>query len=138
MDEIFKRLLADRFSQFEGLKVDASIPVPELIINEVIETTLRGNKKINECRVSIRANNKVSVHLKTPLWFLPINLNLELERSVDITAHPQIRARLENLVLVGKLGSFFKVLPEGLSLQDDYIVIDPEFYIPNLGIQHIS
>jgi len=124
MDKIFQRVINNNFSDLAGLTADASIPVPEYIVNEIIEATLRGNKKIKNCRVSINGQNKVSVNLQTPLWLWPINLKLKLERSVDITSSPKIRALLENNVLLGKLGSLFKALPNGVNMQDDQITVD--------------
>ena len=124
MDKIFQRVIDNNFSDLAGLTADASIPVPEYIVNEIIEATLRGNKKIKNCRVSINGQNKVSVNLQTPLWLWPINLKLKLERSVDITSSPKIRALLENNVLLGKLGSLFKALPNGVNMQDDQITVD--------------
>ena len=124
MDEIFRKLIDNNLSDLVGLTADASIPVPEYIVNEIIESTLRGNKKIKKCRVSIYGQNKISVNLKTPLWLWPINLKLKLERSVDITSSPKIRALLENNVLLGKLGSLFKALPNGVNMQGDQVIID--------------
>jgi hypothetical protein len=124
MDEIFRKLIDNNFSDLAGLTADASIPVPEHIVNEIIEAALRGNKKIKHCRVSINGQNKVSVNLKTPLWLWPINLKLRLERSVDFTGRPKIRAPLENNVLLGKLGSLFKALPNGLNMQGNQVVVD--------------
>ena len=43
---------------------------------------------------------------------------------MDLTPSPKIRVLLENNVLLGKLGSFFKALPEGVKLYGEQIVID--------------
>ncbi len=53
MDRIFEKLIDNNFSGLAGLTVDASIPVPEGIIHEIIQASLRWNKNIRECRVSI-------------------------------------------------------------------------------------
>jgi hypothetical protein len=124
MDEIFRKLIGDNFSDLAGLTADASIPVPEHIVNEIIEAALRGNKKIKTCRVSIYGQNKISVNLKTSLWLWPINLKLRLERSVDFTSYPKIRASLENNVLLGKLGTLFKAVPNGVNMQGNQVILD--------------
>jgi hypothetical protein len=129
MDAIFQRLIGNNFSDLTGLTVDASIPVPEQIVNEVIEAVLRGNKNIRECRVSISGQNKVSVNLKTPLWLLPIHIKLKLESSVDFTSSPKVRAALENNVLLGKLGAVFKMLPEGVNIQGDQVIVDVQAFL---------
>jgi hypothetical protein len=129
MDKIFQRVIDNNFSDLAGLTAEASIPVPEYIVNEIIEAALRGNKKIKNCRVSISGQNKVSVNLKTTLWLWPINLKLRLERSVDFTGRPKIRASLENNVLLGKLGSLFKALPNGVNMQGDQVVVDVQSFL---------
>lgn len=124
MDEILQRLVRDNFSELAGLRVDASIPVPERLVNEIIGTAIRGNGNISYCRVSISHQNRLSVNLKTSVWPWPLELRLRLERSVDFTRSPLLRAKLENKVLLGRLGSFFKVLPEGVHVSGDQVVVD--------------
>jgi hypothetical protein len=129
MDAIFQRLIEDNFSDLTGLTVDASIPVPEQIVNEIIEAALRGNKNIHECRVSIGGQNKVSVNLKTPLWLWPLNIKLKLETSIDFTSSPKARAVLENNVLLGKLGALFKLLPDGINIQGNQVIVDVRAFL---------
>lgn len=124
MDEIFYRLFSDGFSELAGLTVDASIPVPERLINELVSAALQGNKNISYCRVSISHQNRISINLKTPLWPWPLELKLRLERMVDFSRSPLLRAKLDNKVLLGRLGSFFKVLPDGVYIQGDQVIVD--------------
>ncbi len=124
MDKILQRLVRDNFSELAGLRVDAFIPVPERLVNEIIGTAIRGNSNISYCRVSISHQNRLSVNLKTSLWPWPLELKLTLERSVDFTRSPLLRAKLENKVLLGRLGSFFKVLPDGVHISGDQVVVD--------------
>ena len=132
MDAIFQRLIEDNFSDLMGLTVDASIPVPEQIVNEVIDVALQGNKNIHECRVSIGGQNKVFVNLKTPLWLFPIHIKLKLESSVDFTSSPKVRAVLENNVFLGKLGALFKALPEGVNIQGNQVIVDVQAFLETL------
>lgn len=124
MDEIFQKIIDNNFSDLRGLAVDASVPVPEQLINEIIEAALRGNKSIEYCRVAIGEQNRISVKLKTTAWPWPLDLKLKLFRSVDLTRSPRIRASLENNLLLGKLGSFFKALPDGVKLYGNQVVLD--------------
>lgn len=124
MDEIFQKIIDNNFSDLKGLTVDASIPVPQNIINEIIEAALQGNKNIEYCRVSIAGQNRVAVKLKTTMLPWPLDLKLKLFKSVDLARSPRIRASLENNLLLGKLGSFFKALPEWIKLYGDQVVID--------------
>jgi hypothetical protein len=124
MDEIFRRILSNNFADLSGLVLAASIPVPEDLINEMIAVTLKGNRNISYCRVSISPQNRISVDLKTPLLPLTLNLKLRLAESVDLSGSPKIRAWLENNALLGKLGSFFDIFPAGIRMYGNQIVID--------------
>ena len=126
MDKIFQRIIDNDFSELKGTTVDASIPVSQALINEVLETVLRGNKTIQSCQVSVQAQNRVSVHVKTTLLPWSLNLKLKLDKEVDFASFssPKIRAWLENNRFLGSLGSFFNALPEGVKLYGDQLVID--------------
>jgi hypothetical protein len=124
MEEILQRLIRGNFSELGGLTAQATIPVPEHLINEFIAETVRGNKNITDCRVSISSQNRVSIDLKTPLWPWPVNLKLRLENEVDLGDSPGIKATLENHGLLGKLGSALKAFPEGIHMKGDQLVID--------------
>jgi hypothetical protein len=124
VNEIFQKIIDNGFSDLDGLAVDASIPVPQEVINEMVEAALQGNRNIEYCRVSIGEQNRVSINVKTTRWPWPINLKVWVFQSVDNTPVPKIRVLLENNVLLGKLGSFFKALPEGVKLYGEQIVID--------------
>ena len=49
---------------------------------------------------------------------------------MELGGSPKIRAFLENNVLLGKLGSLFKALPEGISLYENQIVVDVGSFLP--------
>jgi hypothetical protein len=124
MDEIFQRIIEDNLSDLKGLTVDASIPVPGQLVNQIIAAALQGNKNIEYCLVSIGGQNRVNVKLKTTMLPWPLDLRLKLFRSVDLARSPRIRASLENNLLLGKLGSFFKAFPEGIKLYGNQVVLD--------------
>jgi len=126
MDKIFQRLLDNNFSDLRGMTADASIPVPESLINEILAVALQGNKNIDSCQLSIHAENKVTARLKTTLLPFSLNLRLKLDNTVDFASYssPKVRAWMENNLLLGKLGSLFNALPEGVKLYGNQIVID--------------
>ena len=126
MDKVFQAIIDNNFSDFKGMTADLSIPVPQSTINEIIEAALQKNKNIESCEVSIHGQNRVSVNLKTTVLPWPLNLKLKLDNSVDLASYssPKIRAWLENNQLLGSLGSFFNVLPEGVKLYGEQVVLD--------------
>ena len=130
MDEIFRRLIDNSFAELPGLTVDASIPVPEQLINEINAAAIRGNASISSLKVSIHRGNRVSVNLKTRLWPWPLELMLRLDDQVDLRGSPKVWARLENKVLLARIGSFLNVLPAGIDIRDDLVVLDIEALLP--------
>ncbi len=131
MDKIFQKLIDSNFSDLKGLTVDATIPMPEHLVNEILEVALQGDKNIASCQVSIHGQNRVSAHVKTTLLPWSLNLKMKLDKSVDFASFssPKIRAWLENNILLGRLGSFFNALPDGIKLYGNQIVIDITSYI---------
>jgi hypothetical protein len=124
MDAIFQRLIDSNFSELEGLEIIAKVPVPEPLVNEIIDASLQGNKNLEYCRVSIGGQNRVTANIKSPLWPWPFHLKLKLFREVDFSGSPKVRAFLENNVLLGKLGALLKALPPGIVLYEDQISVD--------------
>ena len=130
MDKIFQRIIDNNFSELPGLSVDAFVPVPESLVNEIIQASLRGNRNVSYCRVTIGRDNQVSADVKSPLLPWTIHLKMKLFRSVDLTGSPKVRAFLENNILLGKLGALFKALPEGIKIYDDQVVVDVGTFLP--------
>ncbi len=126
MDKIIQKIIRNNFSELKGATVDASIPLPQQLINELIAEPVKGNKNIASVRAAIHPQNRISVDVKTTLLPWPLNLKLKLDKSVDLASYPspKIRAWMENNLLLGSLGSMLNVLPEGIKLYGDQIVID--------------
>jgi len=126
MDKIFQKIINNNFSDLQGATVDASIPVPQSLINEIIDAALKGNKNISSVHASVQPQNRISVDVKTTLLPWPLNLKLKLDSSVDLASYssPKIRAWMENNRLLGSLGALFNALPPGIKLYGDQLVID--------------
>ena len=126
MDKIFQKIINNNFSDLQGATVDASIPVPQPLINELIDAVLKGNKNISSVRASVHPQNRIFLDVKTALLPWPLNLKLKLDTSVDLASYssPKIRAWMENNRLLGSLGSLFNALPQGIKLYGDQVVID--------------
>jgi hypothetical protein len=131
MDKIFQKIINSNFSDLKGTTVDASIPVPQALVNELIEAALKGNKNVASIRASVYAQDRVSLDVKTTLLPWPLNLKLKLDKSVDLASYssPKIRAWMENNRLLGSLGSLFNALPEGIKLYGAQVVIDLGVFI---------
>jgi hypothetical protein len=126
MEEIYQKFIGSNFSDFKGLTANATIPVPQYLVNEIIEYLLIGNKSIDSCQVVLQEQNHVSVNLKTKILPWSLNLKLKLDTAVDFASYssPKIRAWLENNRFLGSLGSLINALPEGVKVYGDQVVVD--------------
>ena len=126
MDKIFQRIIDNNFSDLKGTTVQAFVPVPAPLINEMIMVALQGNKTIESCRVFVHPQNKISAIMKITLLPWSLNVKLKLDHSVDFASYssPKIRAWLENNILLGRLGALFNALPDGIKLYGEQLVID--------------
>ena len=126
MDKIFQKIINNNFADLPGTTINASIPVPQALINELMEALLKGNKNIASIRASVHPQNRMSLDVKTTLLPWTLNLKLKLDTFVDLASYssPKLRAWMENNRLLGSLGSLFKALPEGIKLYGDQVVLD--------------
>lgn len=126
MDKIIQKLVDNNFSDLKGTTIDASIPVPQSLINDLLKGLLKGNKNISSIQVSVHPQNRASMDVRTTILPWPLNLKLRVDKSVDFASYssPKIRAWMENNRLLGSLGSLFNVLPEGIKLYGNQVVID--------------
>ena len=126
MDKIFQKIIHNNFADLKGTTVDASVPVPQSLINELLAEVLKGNKSIAAVLASVHPQNRLSLDVKTTLLPWALQLKLKLDKEVDFASYssPKIRAWLENNRLLGSLGSLFNALPEGIKLYGNQLVID--------------
>ncbi len=126
MEEIFQKVIANDFADIAGLTANASIPMSESLINEILAVAIQGDKTVQACQLSIHEQNQISVRLKTNLWPWSLNLRLKLDKSVDFESlsSPKMRLWLENHRWLGSLGSFLNALPHWAKLYGSQLVID--------------
>ncbi len=132
MDQIFKRILDQNFSELKGSTFSASLVVPQSLINEIIRAALKGNRNIESVQLSIHPQNRVSFDVKTTLLPWHLNVQLKIDNAVDLASYssPKLRAWMENNRWLGSLGSLFNALPEGIKLYGNQIVVDLGSFLP--------
>src|SRR5512138_429111 len=131
MEEVFQRLIDRNLLDLAGLRAEASIPLSQFLINELVEAALVGEETIRSCRVDIHEQNRVSVRLKTSMLPWTLALKLKLDTAVDFASFssPKVRLWLENNRLLGSLGSFFNALPGWAKLYGDQVVVDLDYFL---------
>jgi hypothetical protein len=132
MDRVFQRIIHNHFSELKGTVIEASVPVSQSLINELIQLSLQESKNIESIQVTVHPENRVSAAVKTTVLPWPLNLRLKLDRSVDFASYssPKIRAWMENNRLLGSVGAFLNMLPEGVKVYGDQIVVDLGTWLP--------
>src|SRR5512143_46919 len=126
MEAIFRKIIANDFSDLAGLTAGASVPVPEALLNEVIAAAIEGDQTIQSCQVTIHEQNRISVRLKVKVLPWTLHLKLKLDRSLDFASFssPKIRMWLETHRLLSSMGSFFNAFPEWAKLYGNQVVVD--------------
>jgi hypothetical protein len=126
MEAIFQKIIASDFSDLAGLTADASIPMSEALLNEIIAAAIEGDQTIQSCLVAIHEQNRISVRLKIRVLPWTLHLKLKLDKSLDFASFssPKIRMWLENHHLLSSMGSFFNAFPEWAKLYGNQVVID--------------
>jgi hypothetical protein len=126
MDKLFQKIIQNNFVDLKGTTVDATVPVPQYLINDLLAETMRGNKNITAVQASVHPQNRVFLDVKTTLLPWALNFKLKLDKEVDFASYssPKVRAWMENNRLLGSLGSLFNALPEGIKLYGNQVVID--------------
>lgn len=124
MDKIFQRLMDGDLTEVNGFTVDAGITVSEELANEIVALIIEDTPQVESCRVKIHAENRIALDVKSSLWPWPLQVKLRLFRSVDVADSLRLRAFLENHLLLGKLGSLLKLLPDGIQFYEDQVSID--------------
>lgn len=131
MEEILRKVIDNHFADLAGLRVDASIPMSQTLVNEIVQAALRGQETIKSFEVDLHEQNRVSVRLKTSSLPWTLNLKLKLDGAVDFASFspPKVRAWLENHRWLAGLGSFFHALPAWARLYGSQLVIDLGYFV---------
>jgi hypothetical protein len=128
--DLLDRLQRSRFEDMRGTQVSARVPIAERLLNEMIGSTLPAGGAVREVRVRPRSGNKIDVQVKLarPAFLPPLNLTAVIERQPEFPRAPELVIRLSSLPgvmsIAGGAAAFFNVLPPGVRMEGDRVVID--------------
>lgn len=123
-------LQASGFREVAGARVSAIVPVTERLLNELIAASLRPSGAVREATIHPQADNQLGVRVKLarPELLPPINVTLVIERQPELPHTPLIGLRVTGLpgllALAGPMFSIGRMLPSGVRLEGDRLLVD--------------
>lgn len=118
-----------RFRDLAGTTINATVPVSERLLNEIVAATLPKNVPVRDVRVHPEPGNRFSVRIAPKAAFLPqLTLKLDIERQPQFPTQPELVLRMATMGgLLGFASAAFPIasmLPPGVRLEGERIVVD--------------
>lgn len=84
------------WAALQGAVITGTIPVPETLLNELLQNAVCPAGPIKSLRLVIEQNNHCVLHVAADKWFLPkhIALGFDVERIIGFPQSPLLRLRL--------------------------------------------
>ena len=123
-----------------GAKAQGEIPLSDALVNRLIADRLRENPHVAAVRLEAQQGDSLTAHI-TPRSRLvpPLRIAARIERQPEFPHHPVLLLRWAIpaigplSVLAGKVLSFFKGLPPGISAEGDTIAVDLRSMLESRG-----
>ena len=145
--EFLRRLQATGFRDLSGTRASATIPINERLINEWVATRVPPTGPLSAVVVHPLEGDRFAVRLTPRAAFLPgVTLTLEIEAQPDLPSSPVLRLRMATMGgLLGFAAGALPIggmLPPGVSLQRDHILVDLQAVVRHHGgadvLQHVT
>jgi hypothetical protein len=140
---LLQQLRASGFQDVSGARASVTLPISAPLLNMLIGMSIPANAPVRELEVHPQSSNRlmVRVRLARPAFLPPINLGLTVERQPELPASPEIVFRMTSLPglmsLAGAAMSFANVLPPGIRMVGDRIVVDLAAQLARFGQAHL-
>lgn len=113
-----------------GTRISATVPVAERLLNEIIAASLPQSGALREATVHPQSDNRlgVRVRLARPEFLPPLNATLIIDRQPELPHAPVLGFRVTGLpgllALFGPVFSIARLLPPGIRLEGDRLLVD--------------
>ena len=129
VQQLIDDLRAARLAELSGARLSVEVPLTERLLNRALALGLPPNGPVREVTVQPRSANRlrVRVRLSAPDFLPPIGITLEIVRQAALPGGPLVLRVLSMPWLVGLAGaavSLGSILPPGVRLEDQQIVVD--------------
>ena len=130
LSRVLERLRASGFRDLAGARVTASLPLSEPLLNAIVAAVLPRGGAVRSVTVQPQDQNRVAVRVKLtkPDFLPPLSATLAIERQPVLPQAPQLVFRVLGLPgllrLAGPFLSVGTLLPPGIGLQGDLLIVD--------------
>ena len=120
---------ASGFRDVAGARASVTLPLSDRLVSRLVAQSLPPSAPISD--IDLRAGNanrfSVRVRLTRPALLPPITVNLAIDRQPVLPSSPILTLRLLStglLSFAGAAARFFNVLPPGIRMDGELIVVD--------------
>jgi hypothetical protein len=126
---ILEQLRATRFTDLNGARIAASIPISERVLNELVAVSVPPSAPVRDVTIRPQAGDRFAVRARlTRFDFLPaINLTVVIERQAELPDSPLVLRLLSVpglIAMVGAAASIASKLPPGIRMDKDCVLVD--------------
>lgn len=129
IEQLMRDVRAGHPADFAGTRVIGDVPVSDRLVNEVITEKIGRDSAVRE--VVVRSEDgraRVTVKIARPSFLPPLSFVLTIESQPQLPASPVLVLRIGMMpgvaALLGTGISFMKVLPPGLRLEGERLLVD--------------
>jgi hypothetical protein len=136
--ETLRRQQSAGFPDLAGGTASATIPIGDRLINELIARSLPSAGPVREVQIESQEGNRIKVTLRVAAGglTLPFNVRLLIDEQPALPHRPILALRLTGVTrLLSMAGPsrFLDVLPPGISVDGDRILVNVELLLAHYG-----
>ena len=138
LNDLLRRQQSAGFPDLAGAAASATIPIADRLTNELIAKALPPSGPVREVQIESDDGNQVKVTLRVAAGglTLPFNVRLLIDEQPVLPHRPILTLRLTGVTrLLSMAGpsKFLDVLPPGISVEGDRILINIELLLAHYG-----
>lgn len=127
------------FADLGGTRVAATVPVPDRLINEAVAASLPRGGRIAQLQVTAQPDHRLTVRvtLAKPSFVPPLTIRMQIERQPEFPGSPFLVFKLTGgglMVFAGPLATLFDVLPPGVRMEGDRILVHIGMLLQQRGL----
>lgn len=138
--DLLREQQSTHFADLAGAHTAFTIPVSERLLNRILVERLPRSAPVSELQVHPEDGNRVTVSVKLSKFaFLPaVRVRFAIERQPDLPASPVLVLRIEGkAALAGPALGFLNVLPPGVRLENDRLLVDLAALLAQYGAAEV-
>jgi hypothetical protein len=138
--DLLREQQSTRFADLAGAHTVFTIPVSERLLNRIVADRLPRSAPVSELQLHPEDGNHVTISVKLSKFaFLPaVRVRFAIERQPDLPASPVLVLRIEGkAALAGPALGFLNVLPPGVRLENDRLLVDLAALLAQYGASEV-